>query len=189
MTGGGQVDFKQVLSRYREDFEKLNIRIYSRQHEEDILILRWWIRLQQTGEISDIRNPEAFRLSTFFSDFQPPTTLLYALDRNGQIDFACWLDAPPADRKTVYHGNWTAAEIRGTRRQYNLTRLSYQLIFEFFENITALTWQPELLKIHEKLGYVITGTIPNYLGHELVYQVYLTKPAFYSSRFMRVGGR
>lgn len=181
----------EIFERYAPLFETLNARIYSQALAEDLLLLHWWIHLNEIGDINRLILPETRRLPAFLNIFKPPTAMVYSLDPAGEIDNAFW--ATPVDgiskHRSAYCGVWCRSDTRGRRRQYDFTVFAYTFAFEFYDSLLGMTWQPDLLDIHQKLGYNIVGCIPHLYDEDFLYIVHLTRENFNASRFMQVGGR
>jgi len=182
------IDVEKIFDKYRPTFEALNARVYSAQESEDTLLLRWWIRLQESGDIDRLITPDAHRLSTFLGIFRMPTTMFYGLDNYNSIDNAAWFT--PVDdtskHRMAYAAVWCRPNIRGKRRQFHFTTLVYSLIFEFYDALLGMTWQSSLLDIHKKLGYNIIGCIPGLYDQPHCYVVHLKREDFFNSRVMKI---
>lgn len=181
----------EIFERYAEQFKTLNARIYTQAQTEDLLMLRWWMHVSETGDITKFMLPEAQRLPAFLNVFKPPTALVYSLSTANEIISAFW--ATPVDvastHKAAYCGLWVHPGLRGKRYQYNFTHMAYTFAFEFYSTLLGMTWQPDLLDIHKKLGYNVVGCIPHLYDQDFLYIVHLTREAFDASRFMQVGRR
>ena len=184
-------DANVIFERYKPHFESLNALIYSQSPIEDLLMLRWWIHLNETGDINRLILPDSRRLSPFLNVFKLPTALIYSRNPAGEIDNAFW--ASPVDgiskHKAAYCGLWCRPDTRGKRRQFDFVAFVYSFAFEFYTALLGMTWQPDLLDLHQKLGYNVVGCIPNLYDEDFLYVVHLTREAFQSSRFMQVSQR
>jgi hypothetical protein len=186
------IDVKAIVERYKDDLLRLNARVYNHTEEEDMLLLKWWMALKETGDIERLITKTSQRLVEFLALFNQPTALLYGLSEKGEIELAYWLTPLQnnVEHPMAHCAYWTSPSIRtGTKKHINFTRLAYLLAFEFFESLLGTTWQPELLEIHEKLGYVVVSCVPWLNDHEFSYIVYLTRDAFMQSRLMQVAER
>lgn len=178
---------QQTLEKYSKLFENLNIRIYSQQFNEDLLLFKWWMFLTETGDIKKLVSPDSYRLFPFLSIYQPPAHCIYALDKNGEIDYVLWLRDPQGT--AIFAGVWARENIRSTKRIIKLCLVTYSLTFEFYESILGLTWQLDLLKLHTKIGYNIVGNLANFMHQPNAYFVQLTRSDFQNSPVYRVGGK
>ena len=102
------LDIKEIFEKYRLTFEEMNIRVYAARENEDIFLLRWWLHLQETGDIQRLIAPDAHRLLDFMKIFRFPTTFFYGLDNNNNIDNAAWFT--PVDdiskHRVAHSGIW-----------------------------------------------------------------------------------
>ena len=179
---------EQILAKYKDQFNDLNAFIYHHDQKEEMLLLKWWMHLNELGDIERLIKPDARSIHAFYNLFKYPTTLIYTLDEHGEISNAGWIES--ADEKstvrTAQNGIWTRSDIRGSRKQFNFITLYYNLTFEFFDAILGLTWQPDLLDLHTKLGYNIVGVIPNFYNQPNCYIVHLTRENYQNSRFNQI---
>lgn len=182
---------EQILNKYKDRLVSLNAFIYSRKPAEEMKILSWWMLLNETGDIKKVTKPSARSVDAFFKLFAYPTILIYSLDKNGEIDNTAWIvpDDESSKIKTAYSGAWTREDNRGKLRQYKFIDCFYTFMFEFFDALIGITWQPDLLDLHTKLGYDIVGCIPDYYDHPYCYLLRVTKEKFKNSKFKSVGGK
>ena len=178
----------EIFERYKADFESLNARIYSCNAAEDILMLRWWIHLNESGDINRLVLPDVRRLSPFLNVFKFPTALIYSLNANGEINNVFWASSVDSisKHKAAYCGLWCRANARGKHHHLSFVAFVYTFAFEFYDALLGLTWQSNLLDSHRKLGYNIVGCIPNLHDEDFIYIVHLTRENFQSSRLMKV---
>jgi len=177
-------DANTIFERYKPQFDALNALIYSQSPAEDLIMLRWWIHLTETGDMQRLITPKSRRLPAFLSVFKFPTALIYSLDAMGEIDNAFW--ATPEDDHIAYCGLWCREDVRGKRRQFDFTSFVYTFAFEFYSALLGTTWQADLLDIHQKLGYNVIGCIPKLYDEDFVYIVHLTREAFQASHLAKV---
>lgn len=179
----------EIFEKYKPQFDSLSALIYSQSPSEDLILLRWWMSLCETGDINRLILPESRRLSPFLNIFKFPTALIYSLNIEGEMDNVFW--ASPVDsisqHRAAYCGMWSRQNSRGKLKQYNFVAFVYAFAFEFYDALLGMTWQPDLLDLHKKLGYNIIGCIPNLYDEDFLYMVHLTQEAFNSSRFMQIG--
>lgn len=180
---------QEIFERYKANFDALNAFIYSQSSTEDLIMLRWWMHLSETGDINRLMLPEARRLSSFLNTFKLPTTLIYSLDSENNICSAFWASQVDgvSKHRAAYCGVWTRADLRGRRFQFDFNLFAYTFTFEFYDALLGMTWQQDLLDLHQKLGYSIVGCIPNLHDEDFVYIVHLTREAFQSSRPSQIG--
>lgn len=184
-------DAQKIFERYSPYFDALNARIYTQNQAEDLLMLRWWIKLNETGDLERLILPESRRLSPFLNTYKQPTTMIYSLAPDGEFDNTFW--ATPVDdtskHRAAYCGAWSRTDLRGRRRQLHFAAFVYSFAFEFYDTLLGMTWQQDLLDLHQKFGYNIVGCIPNLYDEDFLYIVHLTKANFQASRFMQVANR
>ena len=180
------IDLEAIVSRYKPHLDANNMHIYASQPHEDFLLLKWWMKLQETGDIERLIIPESRPLKSFFKVYAQPTVLIYAYN-DGEITQAMW--ASPADQTAQHHvaytGVWCVESQRGTMKQLNFTATAYSLIFEFYHAFLGITWQQDLLDVHIKLGYDIVGCVPNLHDQPFCYLVHLTREKFLNSRLYK----
>jgi hypothetical protein len=182
---------EQIVEKYKGWFEYLNAHIYQSKPEEDLLLLRLWMTLHETGEIDELVLPDAHALYAFLGLFKYPSGVIYATNEKNEIDNITWfspVDAS-AECRMANGAFYTSPSCRGKRRQLYFGYLAYSLAFEVYEAVIGATWQSDLLAVHQKLGYEINGCIPNLHNKEFVYVVRLTKDNFTNSRFMQTVNR
>lgn len=175
----------EVFERYRANFSTLSLNIYSSTSREDLLLLRWWFYLSESGDLAKITQPDSRRLSSFLQIFQPPTVTFYGISPFGEIDFVAWFKEPSGN--SIFAGIWTHPSIRSTKRLLYIIQDVYSLVFEFYNSILGITWQPELLQLHTKIGYAITGNFKDFMGQPIVWLTQLTRDEFYNSRLYQLG--
>jgi hypothetical protein len=170
-------------------FDQFNFKLHVPGAASDTLMLRWWMELHETGDITKLFHADSFDLESFLQLFKPPTYLVYDFNESNTIEQASW--AKPVsnilNERTAFNGIWTRPFLRGKPRQLLFTHLTYKAAFGFFDAIVGMTWQPELLAIHAKMGYDVVGVLPDFMGHELVYLVRVTKEKYFDSRLAQAG--
>lgn len=178
-------DSQIIAEKYQRDLTRLDLHIYNSSYDEDLLLLRLWMELIETGDIEKLVIQHDRRLTIFLQIFQKPTIAIYGLDTFGRIDFIIWFRDPSG--QSIFCGLWANEKIRRSRRLFNIIRVVYPLAFEVYETIIGVTWQADILELHTKLGYSITGNLEKFMGQPTVWLVQLTKEAFYNSRLMQIG--
>ena len=182
------VNVAGIVEKYKVQMNALSAMIYSRLPKEDLMLLRFWMLLHETSEVHDLILPDSYALAPFIQLFQPPVAVIYAVDAQGELDNVAWFAAvdPMAKHQVAHGATYTRANVRGTKRHLHFTYLAYSLAFEFYDAILGTTWQPDLLKIHSKIGYNVVGCVPNMHDKAQLYYVHLTKDAFINSRLYKV---
>jgi hypothetical protein len=178
---------QELMDKYGSWFEYLNARVYGASPEEDIKLLRLWMALHETGEIDRLVVPDAHNLTAFMNLFRYPVGTIYATNEEGEIDNIAWFGS--IDSKAKYHAAngamYCSPSCRGKKRQLYFGYLAYSLALDVYDAIIGYTWQPDLLKVHQSLGYEINGCVPHIHDKEFVYIVRLTREAFAQSKFMQ----
>lgn len=178
----------EIFDKYKPQFDSLGAIICSQSPAEDLLLLRWWIHLAETGDINRLVFPESRRLSPFLNIFKYPTVLIYSLSPAGEMDNAFWTTPVDGESKhrAAYCAFWTHPDIRGSRRQVNFGAFVHTFTFEFYDALLAMVFQPNLLDLYQKVGYSIVGCIPKIYDEDFLYIMHLTREAFDSSRLVQV---
>jgi hypothetical protein len=174
-----------VYSRYKQNFERLNLHVYTFSKAEDILLIRLWMHLDETGDMEKLIVPDSRNLPQFLNIFQSPAVTFYSLSPSGEIDFICWFREPSG--KSIFSGVWANSVLRGSRRLIFLGQNVYSLVFEFYETILGATWQLDLLQLHLKIGYAVVGNFEKFMDQPVVWLVQLKKEEFFKSRMMQIG--
>lgn len=185
------IDVSNIIAQYQPKLDALGARIYSMQQWEDMIIFRWWLTLNETGDIKKLILPDSRRLPAFCSLFTLPVILIYTLDAQNEIDNAAWFNSVDntSKHRAAYAAAYCALSCRGTRKQLSFTDCAYSLAFEVCDVLMGLTWQQELLDIHTKMGYTIIGCIPDMHDEPFSYLVHLKKQDYFNSRMHKLAQR
>lgn len=152
--------------------KKLNITLYQGTYAEDFLIFRWWMKISESGDLVKMLPRASQPLFAFGRLFNHPTKLFYSL-HEGAIWFAVWMSMMG---HAVMFNMWCDKRFRGTRKQANHTRVTYDAAFEISNVVLGFTKRYELLRAHQRIGYKILGRIPRMFdGIDDVWMVMLTK--------------
>lgn len=179
----------EMIQKYEDYFKKFDLHLYAGTFEEDILFLKLWMFLVESEDIKCLIPPENRRLCRFLQIFQRPTITFYSLDIHGRVESLYWFKDPSSGGKTTFCGIWFNSGLRGSKRQIKLTKIIYDLAFEFYDNLLGATWQPEILALLTKLGYNIVGNLPSFMGQEIVYLAHLDRKSYQESKFYKIGNR
>lgn len=165
-----------------EQLEDLGIKLYRGSEPEDRMVAVWWDSLCDTGELQQLVAENAYNLSAFFTLFKQPSAMIYT-EKDGSIETAHWVEPVSTSNHAVFFSSWYTPELRGSKRQALLSHTIYSFIFSMGRKlIVGITKQPQLLKLHEKLGYVILGSMPNLFDGYEGWLMYLTPEGLASSR-------
>lgn len=177
------------MEEFKEKIKELGIVFYQRTYEQDIQLLNWWHELQQSGDFGRLFADSQLPLSKFLKLFDPPCILSYTTDEENKIKHAIWF-TPLSDSPTAaFVGFWTRESARGTRHMLKASVTLYSLAFKMFQTLVGVTKHEHLLRIHRKMGYNISGQVPNFLEGNDAWIVYLTEENFKASRVYQVGGK
>jgi len=177
------------MEAYIEEAKKLGLQFYQPSETHDVLLFKWWMKLYESGELTQLFSDYHRSLSNFFNFLTPPCRLIFKLDDNDQIIFAVWF-VPVSDSDTsAFMGYWAHKNFRSTREHLRISNIVYTLAFKIWKVIVGVTKHEDLLRIHRKLGYNIVGTIPHFLDDQEVWIVYLTEENFKQSPLYKAGER
>jgi len=175
------------MEHYIEEAKKLGLQFYQPCEEQDVLLLKWWMYLRETGDLTKLFSDYHRTLSNFYNFLTPPCRLAFKLDADNQIIFAVWF-VPVSDSATsTFMGYWAHENFRSTQEHVRVSNIIYTLAFKIWKVIVGVTKHENLLRIHRKLGYNIVGTIPHFLDDQDVWIVYLTEENFKQSLVYKVG--
>ena len=177
------------MEAYIEEAKKLGIQFYQPCEEQDLLLLKWWMHLHETGDLTKLFSDYHRTLSNFYNFITPPCRLAFKVNDEGQIVFAVWF-VPVSDSATsTFMGYWADKNFRSTHEHLRISTLVYTLAFKIWKVIVGVTKHEGLLRIHRKTGYNIVGSIPHFLDDEEVWVVYLTEDNFKRSTLYKAGER
>ena len=184
-----QQQVENLIANYSASIEKLGLHFYTRDPNQDLKLVQWYMRLVETGDLDHLISKDSHRLYPFLTIFQD-AFLVYTEDSKGRINFAAWfVPSAPADYTSPpYVGVWLS-DVKGSKHSLDCIYIIYSMAFEIWPSLLGFTWQPEHLEIHRKLGYNIIGSIPNYQGRSIMHIVHLTKEDFEGSRLARAALR
>lgn len=159
--------------------EETQLQLYTNTPADSIRLLRWWMELTETGDISKILFPSCQTLASFINLFQSgKCSLAYVLDPNDTIKFAVW--GEQICQGVVFLSLWCKPSFRRTKAGVQTAIDAYTKVFEIYSLILGLTKQEALLKTHKKWGYEILSKIPKaWGGVEDAWLVMLKKENFF----------
>ncbi len=162
----------------------LDLCVYKATHEEDILLMHWWLHLNESGDLWRILPCDATKLSSFYKLFASPSILNYVVKDN-RIWFAAWIEPAFANR-AGFLSLWTDATMRHTPTNFRVTQLAYNLALTWFPHIFGITKQADLLDVHVKIGYDIIGQFEKLYDDENdAWIVHIDRDGFDSARLNR----
>jgi hypothetical protein len=163
--------------------KKHGFQLYKPSVANDLLFFRWWAHLQQTKKFDDMFLEDSRPFGNFINLFTSPKMTVFTVDNQGEIDFAAWLTPFEIATPASFVSLWS--RLTGTRRLIVLTGLFYESILSAIPNLFGVT-RLQKLKVHDKIGYITTGTIQGFYPDAAGYYVHLTKKAFEESKFYPV---
>ena len=148
--------------------------IYEGTTHQDLLMLRWWEDLLESGEMSDVMSCDVSP-SQFFDHFDPgKMTLVLATDDEG-IWFAQWF---AAWESVVTASVWVRKDMRKTKRMATTMEQVLTQAFEAWHTIVAVTVQPLVAKMCERMGATNLGIVGKIFGGKDAWLLTCTRDAF-----------
>ena len=172
-----------------EKAKELGVELYVPSYEHDLLLFKWWMELQNSGDFETLFANSQRPLSKFIELFQPPRMLTFTCDESGNINHVIWFTPFSDAADAAFVGFWLHKDLRGTRHSVQVTNFVYSVAFQMFKTLIGVTKHEHLLRIHRKLGYNIVGQIPHLMEGDDAWIVYLTKENFENSTFRKVEKR
>lgn len=145
--------------------------------QTDLLMVQWWLRMREDGDLEKTFLQSALTLSGFMSVWRADTGLMLEIDEEG-ITVAGWIQRFMG---AGMFGLWVRADKRKNIGTLRAVLNMYRAVFGAgLTSIVGITKQPELLEEHERLGYKILGSVPYLWDKENDgYVVVLTAADFY----------
>lgn len=172
----------------QEIVKKHGIELYQYRPDQDIALLRLWMRLNETLEINQVFLPSSRRLPEFLARFQSPAVRAFTRNVKGEIDFIVWFTPFNTAVPSTIAGLWSDASIRGSRKLIEVISTIYTAAFTIWTNVFGIT-RNTLIARHQKMGYNVVGIVPGFFEDEVGVHVHLTKTAFESSLVYRMSQR
>lgn len=135
--------------------------LYERGEEADCLIAQWWAVMKRDGDLERLFANQT-PISRLYELSRKPSELLIGVDEGG-IWFGCWLE-PFFDGASF--SAWCRKDRRGTKAELRVFLEAANLGFGAYPLLIGITKQPQLLKLHTRLGYRLRGQIPALWGGE-----------------------
>ena len=176
------------MEEYLKEAKKLGLVLYQPCHEADVMLLQWWVKLNETGDFDEVFAQSQRPLSKFIGIFEPPVLLALAIE-DGKVWAAIWFTpmGSPETATASFVGYWCEKAKRATRKHAAVTKFVYSMAFRFWKTLVGVTKHEHLLKIHRKMGYNIVGIIPSFMEGEDAWTLYLTKENFEKSNVYKLG--
>lgn len=144
-----------------EEMAEKELILYESSESQDVLLIRWWMSLHDSGELEKAFSPAVQTPSAFLNLFQPSNILIYARDED--IWLAAWFENMFGDTAT-FMGLWVDEQKRGTKEAVKLTRAIYNYALRVWPTIFSVTKQESLLSIMQQTGYTLLGEFPKFWG-------------------------
>jgi hypothetical protein len=165
-----------------EKVEQIGLMLYQGTRDEDVIIAEWWDSMFGTEEFGNLIAESARSLSAFYTLFKPPNVMAYTVQEQ-KLESVHWAEPVSSSPHAIFFSSWCSKELRGTKRQALVMTTVYEVLFNLGKSvILGITKQEKLLDLHRKLGYVIMESVPYLFDHDAAWIMYLTKPAFETSR-------
>lgn len=150
--------------------------LYHPNRENDLEIVRWWVRLERDGDLDRLMLEGGRTISDLFRMVAGPSkALLFAHTPEDGIWFAMWFE--PC-LQGAFCGAWLAKDKRGTRQGVYAFLDAWTWALVAWPVVIGVTKQPNLLPIHRKVGYTVLGAIPDLFDGQEATVMYLTRQAF-----------
>ena len=149
--------------------------IYNRSIEHDLLLAHWWGLLHASGELHTTFTKSIDSLSSFYTLFRPPASLVFYTDADG-IWLAAWFEPVLSG---AFMGLWLRADKRRSRSAYRSILTLYREALTVWPVLIGVTRHERLLDQHRRLGYTLLGKIPLLFDDEGAYILTLTKQTFH----------
>ncbi len=129
--------------------------------EERKLVLRWWHRLWESGEMGKTFQEGQRDIVSFIAFLsQPTTTLYYAEDPVEGIVFAVWC-VPFMRGGSI--GGWVAPSIRKSLIRSRLAKITLSKLFAFCPILLAIA-RPTSVELMKRVGFQVVGDLPTGLS-------------------------
>lgn len=144
--------------------------------EHEILLMQWWARLIEEGELRTVFDDRYERLSEVFAAFRHDP-LFFEADQHG-IWGAFWFDATAL--AGAFFSIWLRADHRQSRRSLEAISEALGAGFHVFKYraVLVVTREPAIAKLHWRYGFTKLGTVPGlYFGDDAIVS-YMTDDQF-----------
>jgi len=156
--------------------------LYAPSPQADMLIVQWWHRLLQVGDLERTFTKSALAISQFFALIQPPKrSLAYEADDQG-IWMGFLLDPTMS---AAFVALWLDPRKRMSRTALASVERCYEAALEEFPVLLGVTRQEKLLPEHERWGYEVLGRLPKIYDGDDGWIVTLTREGYDAARTKR----
>jgi hypothetical protein len=168
------------MEGFHERAAELGLILYVPDFHNDLTLFNWYKFLINNDEFEHLFTEKQRSLSKFFKAFELPCILVFGLDEEGAVWHAIWFMGNDYGNSASVSG-WTREDMRGSQKQYDVTRFIYSMAFGVWSVLTSTTKHERLLRNLRRMGYNIVGSIPDLVMDEEGWILYLTKENFEKS--------
>lgn len=163
------------IQAFRKEAKETGLRMYTPTPYNDLLLVDWWRRLRDAGELDKVFTSSFETLSFFLRSFHPPTSLFFTVEKDEHISLAVWVR--PA-MGSAFFNLWINKEHRKSKSSYRALLLAYRIVFQCYDTVLGVTKQEKLLRIHVKAGYTVIGKLAKIWDGEDAWLLQFTKEDF-----------
>lgn len=172
-----------------DEIIRLGINLYQAKKEEDVAIAELFENIDLFQDLENLLAENARSLSGFFKLLSTPNTTFYTTE-DAYIESIHWAQPVYTSNEAVFLSSWWLPSSRGTKRHALVMSTVYQILFSTgIQTILGVTKQEKLLKLHDKIGYVIHGPIPGLFDGQLGWLMALTELGFKYGKLYRLAER
>lgn len=155
---------------------------YQRTDLEDYLLAQWWVEITLDGSRDQLFVPPT-TLGQMLAYFQNDVSLIY--ERDDRLWFAMWFTPMFSGLSASL---WCRRDRRGSRAFIAAAEWAYETALQAVPVLLGVTTQPKLLKVHERLGYTIVGSVPGLIDGKMAWIVALTRDGWQRRKSCRTQG-
>jgi len=170
-------------------FEELGAKFYRKTIEEEIILAQWWEQLRINGDSQHLFPVTNISLTAFLGLFNKPNVLLhYALDEEGAVKVAGWLEqANHAKEHCMYITWWANEKLRGSKEFMRYTFSILDIYTTSVPVIIAFGPRPEIAKLQRSIGFDIIGSVPMMFNGRDCNVMYITRELFEQGKMFKTG--
>lgn len=140
--------------------------------KHQMLALKWFLDLQgDQRELDNLFAKPLHNLTAILYWMSHQVSFGFELDEGG-IWAAAWVEPCLSG---AYFGAWTRKSKRHTKAALRFINQAYEIALGRYPVICGVTCQPELHKLHIKLGYIYGCTIPGFFEGKDAMLFYMTR--------------
>lgn len=150
---------------------------YGTDCNTDLLIVQWWMRMREDGDLKLVFFPALHSLSAFVGNWKSGDLMLEIDDKG--ITAAMWVNYFMSSAVIGLYIRPDKRHHLGTLRAVlGMYRMLFTARDGAIKSIIGVTKQPDLLPEHEKLGYKVLGKVAGIYNGEDGYVVVLAQSDF-----------